>query len=469
MTKNVKKTTVILINMKEREIFLNGIKEIYQLACKYGQNNIKINTSKPLSKEDLENFTRKCHIGFKEAQDLIITNLIEIELEKKKLTSQIKEHRRNREKELEKKKLFLTRVLEYREKLIRKLADSIAWHMIAGHHYIARRLFLGETYPSLFSEGFDTVKKVVDDLNKNTAEFALISDLTSFIQIGDILHQSSDGYHLIEVKSGKKNEVAETILHDLYTKIENDEKCKMYEPLDENMLKQLERMHRQNIRAAIAIDTIKNEKGFDLKTGHQVYVMESNADTGTYIDVVRDLISVSKTKKWGYNVIDGILNIGVYREEWIPLGKEILSQIVKEECGKDFPLFNFMQNISMNICEPIFLKELPEEDLFDLISGKVVIFMIINFEKLIELFKFIGYDAGWLSTKKTHRLKEQLDASSIFIFNNQAIYINHESMEFHIGDSIITRIIGDNLKPFNAALGFIDIINNAVNSMKNKS
>jgi hypothetical protein len=455
--------------MKEREIFLNGIKEIHQLACKYGQNNVEIDISKLLSKEDLENFTSKCHIGFKEAQDLIITNLIEIELEKKKLTSQIKEHRRNREKELEKKKLFLTRVLDYREKLIRKLADSIAWHMIAGHHYIARRLFLGETYPSLLSEGFDTVKKVVDDLNKNTAEFALISDLTSFIQIGDIFHRSSDGYHLIEVKSGKKNEVAETILHDLYTKKENDEKCKMYEYLDENMLKQLERMHRQNIKAAIAIDTIKNEKGFDLKTGHQVYVMESNADTGTYIDVIRDLISASKTKKWGYNVIDGILHIGVYREEWVPLGKEILSQIVKEECGKDFPLFNFMQNISMNICEPIFLKELPEEDLFDLISGKVVIFMIINFEKLIELFKFIGYDAGWLSTKKTHRLKEQLDASSIFIFNNQAIYINYESMEFHIGDGIITRIIGDNLKPFNVALGFIDIINNAVNNMKNNS
>lgn len=452
--------------MKDREVFFNEIEVIHQLACKYGQNNIKLDPSKPFLKEDLKNFTRKCHIGFKKAQDLIITYLIEIELEKKDLTSQIKEHRRNREKELETEKLLLIRILDYREKLLRKLADSIAWHMITGHHYIARRLFLGETYPSLLSEGFDAVIKVAEDINKNTDEFALISDLTSFIQIGDIFHRATDGYHLIEVKSGEKNEIAQNILHDLYTKTENDEKCEMYESLDENMLKQLERMHRQNVRAATAIDTIRNERGSDPKTGHQVHVTESNTDISTYIDAIRELLSVSKKKKWGYNVIDGILHIGVYREEWILLGEKMLPQIVKDECGKEFPMFNFMQNIFINICEPIFLKELPEEDIFDIISGRVVIFMIINFDKVIELFKFIGYDAGWLSTKKTHKLKEQIDASSIFIFNNQAIYVTHESMEFHVGDGIITRIIGDNLKPFNAILGFIDIINDAVINIK---
>lgn len=452
--------------MKDRELFFNEIKEIYQLACKYGQMNIELDLSKPLLKEDLRNFTRKCHIGFTKAQDLIIANLIEIELEKKDLTSHIKEHRRNREKELETENIFLIKTLDYREKLLRKLADSIAWHMIAGHHYIARRMFLGETHPSLLSEGFDAVKKVADDINNNTDEFALISDLTSFIQIGDILHRASDGYHLIEVKSGEKNRIAQDILHDLYTKTESDEKCEIYKSIDSKMLKQLDRMHQQNVKATTAIETIRNERGSDPKTGHQVYVKESNTDTENYIDIIRELLSVSKTKKWGYSVIDGILHIGVYREEWRFLGEKMLPQIVKDECGKEFPMFNFLQNISINICEPVFLKELSEEDIFDVISGEVAIFMIINFEKIIELFKHIGCDAGWLSRKKTHKIKEQIDESSIFIFNNQAIYISYESMEFHIGDGIITRIIGDNLKPFDVVLGFMDIMKGAANNIK---
>ena len=459
--------------MKDKTTFENEVKEIYHWSCRYGYDNKPLDFSKPISKEDFDEFMQACHTGFKEAQKLIIENLLDIELEKKELTEKLKEYRRNREKDLQATTELEIKTLDYREKIMRKLADSIAWHLIRGHHYIGRRLYLGETFPSLLSEGFDATMKIAEDINSNVNEFALISDITSFIQIGDIFSISEDGSpQLLEVKSGETNKLALDILKEIYSTTEPGKEVDVTETLkesDKKLVQQVERMHKQNIRASTAANTIKNEKGTDPKTGLSVNVVEGQNSDETYIDVIRNLLTISKEKECAYTVVDNILHIGVYRGKFIPYGGKMLQEVAKSVIGREFPMYNILANLSINICEPLFTKDLSEEDIFDIITGRVIIWMVIDFDQLIEFFKFAGYDARWLSTKETHRIKEDFKGLPIFIFNNQAICITKDDLKFPLGDGIISRIIGDNQKPTSVALGFMDIIEDATTKEEYKS
>ena len=73
----------------------------------------------------------------------------------------------------------------FKEHIIRKLADSIAWRMIGGQNYIARRLCLRESSrPTLKASSLASVLNIVNEYNdSNPLGFALISDITSFVQL----------------------------------------------------------------------------------------------------------------------------------------------------------------------------------------------------------------------------------------------------------------------------------------------
>jgi hypothetical protein len=170
-------------------LFEQTARRIYRLAYKHGATYTLLLVDRKASRES---FLRACHNGFAKAQELIVVELITVQEIQKNLNDDLKSARRKRDQTAITKLEKEISIENFKEHILRKLADSIAWHIIGGQKYIARSLCLRESNrPNLKSSNLSSVIDVVNSHNKeNSLNFALLSDITSFVQIGDILLSS---------------------------------------------------------------------------------------------------------------------------------------------------------------------------------------------------------------------------------------------------------------------------------------
>jgi len=159
-----------------------------------------------------EKMRREDFKGFIKAQEQILQSILFIEKElitireKKKRTSKGKhkmELQNNKDYfEINRKEQYLMT----QEAAFRELANSIVWILFGGARGYLRRLV--NPYSShgyLRDKNWKSVMSVIKSINKEKDKFALMSDITSTVGVGDILLRSSKGLKIIEVKEGKIN------------------------------------------------------------------------------------------------------------------------------------------------------------------------------------------------------------------------------------------------------------------------
>ena len=151
------------------------VRELYELACCGSKNLWPIDVK---TTEGRNQFLSSSHAGMRRAQE--------------KIVERIKSEPQPDEIEL---------------LLLRGIADSIAWQILGYQLCYARRLFVSQQPSNLNHCNLDSAilvaKKSAEDA---TDSMPLISDLTSFIQVGDILNlDPSKGITINEIKEGDKN------------------------------------------------------------------------------------------------------------------------------------------------------------------------------------------------------------------------------------------------------------------------
>lgn len=430
--------------MENKTEFLDIVQKINNLIR---EDALKRLGYKSLSeiKANSNRFYSEVHSDFQLAQSLILENLIMKEEQLELLKNELRAKRLEKKKEELKNINLEIRRNKFRQKVFRKLADSIAWQLIRGQHYIARRFYIGEKPPVIKDSNIADVKQRVERLNhEDKQSFALINDLTSFLQIGDILRKENNKIFIIEAKEGKMNDIARDILD--YLDIKEVEELKNIFPdtFNDKLKSQILRMHRQDLRANRAVEVINKEEGIDPSSGLPIKIFEAGIELDFFYDEIKILIHESRKKNWAYCVIDDCLHIGAYRNEWINIGKKTIEKIVHEHSGKKIPALSLLQNLIIPITEPIFLKPFDDSIVREFLSGEVLVFMAIDFDKVIEMFNKKGVAARWLSRKETHKWKE-IDpySNELLIFENRAIGLNTNVMS----SGFLTRIISDNLYP----------------------
>ena len=165
-----------------------------------------------MPREEFEAFIRTCHATFQQLQVEILAELLAIEAQRRTLTKRSAEVPR----------------LDSWHWLVRKLADSIAWMLIGPDNlWIARRLckfgWGDEALTSLTHSNYESVMEFVT--NHNAADpdsFALMSDITSFVHLGDALVREKTGLRTVELKEGAVNEM-------LMARLESDSDPKGFE------------------------------------------------------------------------------------------------------------------------------------------------------------------------------------------------------------------------------------------------
>ena len=97
----------------------------------------------------------------------------------------------------------------------------------------------------------------------------------------------------------------------------------------------------------------------------------------------------------------------------------------------------------------------------DILSGKVMIFMALDYEQVIKKFADKGVEAKWSSRKETSKLKQgDPYKKELITIENQAINISNDNFSLHLGSGFFVRIVSDNLRPNNAINLFTEMLNN---------
>jgi hypothetical protein len=324
--------------------------------------------------------------------------------------------------------------------ILRIFMDFIAWQFLGGQYYQVRRFCdmrkKENLRPTISKSNIESVKSVVEYYHSlSPLNFALISDLTSFVDIGDILLMDNYRLRPIEVKEGEKNE-------EIFNFLFKEKIPENLEAIDENFLKQAKRVLNQAKRGHLLYDVLKNEKGIDPFTELKTEVNKEAFVIKTYIDEFEKLITNLVVKNYSYTIIEDIISIGIYQNEIIHMGDILIPLLNKEMFGKEYPVFNYRQKFKMPISEPVFYYGLSKKTIFDILFGRINIVMSINLDKFIELCTLQGLDARYLSEKETMRRKKQGEIP-LFEFEKKNIMIGDSIL----GDGMITRMLFDFVRP----------------------
>jgi len=441
---------------EHREVF----KSISDIAFSSGVNKSGIEIEKlrsgKLSKVENDLFFQSCNDGFKEAQKLIVDEILEYQNIYSNTTKSLKESRRNKNKEeIEELKEQLA-IIETRTSAFSHIMDSIVWQLIGSQITTARRLNIQEKEAkSLINSNISHAIAFSEEVNENLNNIAIISDITNTVQIGDIIALRNKKIEIIELKEGKVNNEIQEFLNNIESKGEKFEDINIEEIFDTKKAKQIKRVVRQKTRMKRASTLIKEDEGIDPVSEEKMQIKTPSTLTEHYYDAFNDLISKLSSKNWAYGNIERCLHIGIYKNEALQMAPFTIKFLIEEETD-NYILIDWM-SISSNISEPLFTKPFPSDFIIDVLTGKTKVIMGLNLDLLIEYFNFLGLKTRWISRKETTKIKEKSKLKGMITSNNRGIEIEDANGEkIILFGGIISKILFDNIKPSNIARTLIE-------------
>jgi hypothetical protein len=197
--------------------------------------------------------------------------------------------------------------------MLRDYADAIAWTMLDFDLSAARSYLVGPyKHSDLIEHNWESVDNTLAFLNSDPDRLALATDLTSFIQVGDILlHNSRDGSNtVIEVKAGDVNgRVLDVLSAD--SGEEREERMQhhlgeVHKP--EHFAKQVARSVRQLERRQWASEYREgDDKRRDAASGEHVRIREIEVGDQSWDTIVRSAVEGLEERGLASGLVDGCL------------------------------------------------------------------------------------------------------------------------------------------------------------------
>lgn len=448
--------------MESIEEYRIKLKEIADYAFRHGISAIgveqfKVGPPDTWDESIKTKFFTACHDGFKIAQRLLIIEIKKYQSLLRETKSNLREFRRQRDKENEKKNETKIKIIEQRLHTFSHIADGIAWQLIGRQIHIARRFHIQEkSFKYLDSSNIEHAIQTAEEINKNPNDFALISDLTSFVQIGDLMIRHDKIIGIMELKEGKVNDQ----INEFFGNIEkagitvSDDELK--EKFDEKTLKQVKRMLRQQERTVRATEVINKDKGIDPVSGGNIVVRTPTVFTEYYHEELNKLQDDLKEKTWAYTCLETCLHIGMYRDKGIVMARFAIEEILKVET-ENYIIIDWL-SITHNLSEPLFGKPFSPEFIIDVLTGKIKIIIGLNLDALIDTFNLFGLKSRWLTEKETITIKQNAIRDGIVIINKRGIAVTStDQEEMIISAGTLSKILYDNIKPSSIATSMLNL------------
>lgn len=395
-------------------------------------------------------FCKYSNKAFKITQLRVLELLQHEQTIRNKLNKEYKTERSQRHSDKEKLKKIRKsiKLSSLRESLLKHVIDSIVWQIYGGKREIISRYYLEEEgKPSITDEGFKATLSLANEINEDPLKFALITDISENLQIGDLHIWSPEGIEIVEVKTGKKNKIAFDLFG--FYDINNLDPTERIESISDKKLKnQMKRMLRQKDKMVKTHKILSEDKGeYPKNPESSVELVDSHYQQESYHHEVITAIEQSKEKGLGYRCVGGIIHIGAYRGDYrLGDGKDTLLK-----CTNGYPVYDIRNSIGLTISEPLFCKPFPQDMILDIITANVIVYIGIDLQKVIDFGNDFGGAFRWSTKRELNeaRTLSPLKGRETIGFNNRGIIIceTKNGIAF-MGSGLLCRLVYDHLNPW---------------------
>ncbi|MBN3928007.1 hypothetical protein [Nostoc sp. NMS4] len=452
-------------NSPNRTLFENSLRDLLFDVREYGTvvTNIEFPNGSLMLPDYQQRLIINCHLGFRKAQNFIIEQIITNQKEINQLKESLKFYRMNKDTNKVSNIQDKINIKLFEDKVYRKIADTIAWSLFYAQSYVARKLYSGRPDEvNLSQSNIEHALEAINELHTAHPEsIALISDITSFIGIGDILFKNYEELSVIELKEGNINEVVKNLIKkgeesghtidSLVTQIEKDH--------NQKISTQTKRMINQTIKMKKLSNIINMGSSIDNILGLPSFILEKPVEVEYFTHVLIRMLNelYSGNKDWKYEIIEDCIHIGVYRNKFAEIGGQLISELIYNKTGKRFPVFNYVSScLNKPLAEPFFIKAFTKDHLVAMTFGKVKFFIAIDFDELINISRKMGLKSDWISRKKTAQLNL---TKEMIIFDNQAIEFSlNEDMSIFMSGGLVFRMIFSHVIPSSIAKGIMNTL-----------
>ncbi|UXA47913.1 hypothetical protein M0D44_16505 [Xanthomonas prunicola] len=310
--------------------------------------------------------------------------------------------------------------------LFRAIADTMAWGILGGQLCYARRIYKSQKQPSLSHSNFESVLSMARKLREdNPGCMPLISDLTSFVQVGDIINVSADRrISYIEVKEGEHNKH----VLDLAMFYEASG-CETFREIVEKTespktVKQMARVLRQKARLNHVSEIMSKGTAQDPDTGEVIRIPEPFFEVATWEEALADLTEKAKSNmSWAYDVKGPIL-MGAYAGDSAHRGHLLFltALSLRGDVEQDYHISRLADCMHVPLAPPVFFRALTDEVKMDLLFGRMNVCIAVSIPRLIETCEMAGMDVRHATRKelglaKMHRVGPVIHRGKGLIFS----------------------------------------------------
>lgn len=441
-------------NKTNMEEFEYKIREIFFYIGSFGirQKQINIFEPKSISDNDKTEFLTQVHRGFRIGQSLIIEEILKLYEDKVFVKEKFVEARKQKDKNLLKFLSTSQNEIEYRINILRHFSDFIAWQLLKRQYFKARRFHSGEKErPDLLNTNFQSVINAVNYFHKqNSFDFALISDLTTFIDVGDIVLATKNSLIVVECKSGeiqaKVNKFLDKLAGSDWKKAVEDLAKEHTNKKALKILDQAKRTLNQHHKGAKLSHFMNHESGTDTFSDAEVEIYESKITEKYYYNEIEMAFKEAIIPGFSTGIIEDIVYFTVFRDNKTGMAFEVFNSMVKELNSKTHKT-DYLHQLDLPIKEPLFCKPFGEEAIFELLTGKLIFLLAIDIDALIALFNLKGFKARWMTRKETNKYLDSKPMYKPYILQNQAIQIEAGKHIIVLGSQFLSKILLDNVTP----------------------
>ncbi len=345
-----------------------------------------------------------------------------------------------------------------KELLLRGIADAMAWQLLGHQLAHARRFFKSKAQPDLYNSNFKSVVFAAQESLKGKSNaVSLISDLTSFIQVGDLLvYEPEKGLTIIEVKEGSMNAKVSDFMK-FYAESQCDRALQCFANREgKQAVKQLQRMARQTSRMSHVTSVIGTGQGVDPDTNEKIRIPEPFFPIDTWDDRLNYALDQASSKGWAIDVIDNCLFLGVYASDRMRVGGHVAFNAWFDQMGgtPECPRSRLIDCMRTPLALPIFNRDISDEDKFDVLFGRKQVCMGICIESLLSECEETGFSVRFATNKELGRLDNT--GNRPYRHKGKAILIGKGNNEVVLMDGIFLRIMFHGQSPISAIKTFLE-------------
>ncbi len=378
--------------------------------------------------------------AFAHAQEEVLSGLLEVEARRLAL-------RRDRAAHTRADYERTGRALDRAEAAIRRGADAIAWHMVAGQLWILRRLHTGEPRPPLGTSGWEAVAAAAREYNeRHPGEFALMSDLTSFIDVGDLLARGRDSLTVIEVKTGKVNDKILTALR-LAREGCDFPLGEVFAAHGDKAVRQTERIMKQAKRIVNATNVLNTGRGTEYGMPLRVFGDEVLPEED-YTDRLGSIMAGTAARDWSIGEVDNCLMIGAYKGAPAFKSGAVFSAWVDSDPSLEGPTFDLGDALFAPLACPLHVHPTLRPYAIPVVFGELRVLLRLGLPSFARLANEHGLRFEPMSRADTEKHSRTAPSRrDIFRWNGRACGITYREATVAVGTGLLGRVFHNQSTP----------------------